>query len=452
MRKKVLSILLVLAMSAMLVACSSQNAPAQSPGNDSEQASPDASNEATAPKEMAKLTISGVVGDPGAEMKDQADLFQALYPDVEVEFITCDAVNREQILKTAISAGDPPTVGFYWGTRLHAFSDIGMCLDLRDYFDQSFFDQVNSGMQGVNLGPNGEQNGISFTAVYHTVFYNKDMFDEYGFSIPKTWDDFTEMFATLKKDGIFGFSTNSATMQDCLYGMVYAELEDQVGPGTSMGIADAEVSVAPGTPAGEVIRKTIEQAKEWYDAGYWYPGEGGINTTADDANAAFSQGRCMFIFNYSGAFSTHEASCDFEVGTFIKPTSEDGMPRWEHIEPSVYFIPSNASDAQINTAAEFFKVVLSQEGQQAIVDSNNLPAVTSYSYENISPILQKMMDTLEEPNNHFAAVNPTRTSSEMQTFIKQQIFAAPLSGAMTIDETLNEMERIRLEALAAKQN
>jgi ABC-type glycerol-3-phosphate transport system substrate-binding protein len=454
MSKKVVSILLVLAMAVLLVACGGQKESGKTveadktvesgKTGDTEQAAE--TNDGTEAKEMADLVISGVVGSPGSDMTAHEEIFKKAYPNVNVDFITCDAVTREQILKTAISAGDPPTVGFYWGTRLKAFSDIGMCLDLRDHFDQDYFDKINSGMQGVNLGPNNEQFGISFTAVYHTTFYNKDMFDKYGFSIPKTWDDFTEIFATLKKDNIFGFATNSAAMQDCLYGIVYAELEDQVGPGTSMGVADATVSVAPGSPAGEVIRNAIEQVRAWYDAGYWYPGDGGINTTADDANAAFAQGRCMFIFNFSGAYATHENSCDFEVGTFLKPTSKEGMPRYEHIEPSVYFIPANASEAQINTATEFFKIVLSQEGQQAIVNSNNLPAVTGYSYEGISPILQQMMDTLEVDTNNFAPLNPTRTSSEMQTFIKQEIFAAPLSGAMTVDETLNKMEKIRIEA------
>ena len=66
------------------------------------------------------------------------------------------------------------------------------------------------------------------------------------------------------------------------YGL--SELEDKVGPGTSKGIADATISVAPGSPSGEVIRSFIEQVKEWYDGSYWYPGEGGINTTADDVN------------------------------------------------------------------------------------------------------------------------------------------------------------------------
>ena len=51
-----------------------------------------------------------------------------------------------------------------------------------------------------------------------------------------------------------------------------------------------------------------------------------------------------------------------------------------------------------------------------------------------------------DAGNLIAGINPTRTSSEMQTFIKQQIFAAPCSGTMSIDDTLNEMERIRLEA------
>ena len=128
------------------------------------------------------------------------------------------------------------------------------------------------------------------------------------------------------------------------------------------------------------------------------------------------------------------------------------MDRYMHIEPSVLFIPSNASEPQINTAIEFFKVILSEEGQQAVVESNNLQSVPSYTYANISPVFQGVINELEVETNHFGPFNPTRTSSEMQTFIKQKIFAAPLSGVMTIDETLNEMEQVRLEALEAKQN
>ncbi|HKL80654.1 MAG TPA: ABC transporter substrate-binding protein [Mobilitalea sp.] len=444
MLKKLSSILLVLVMATSLMACSPKDStskgtePTKNPNADSSTPTTAEEN-----KTMAKLTVSGVVGSSDASLEYQLNMFNELYPDVETDWIPTDNNTREQILKTAISAGDPPAIGYYWGTRINAFYNNGMCLDLQDYIDQELLDSINDSMLQPCTGENGEIYAIPFTTVYHTTFYNKDLLNQYGFDVPETWDDLTEIFARLKEDDIFGFTTNSASMQDCLYGMTYAELEEKVGPGTAYGVANGDISVAPGSEAGEVIRTCIEQVKEWYEAGYWYPGDGGINCTADDANAAFAQGRSMFIFNFSGAFATHEASCDFEIGTFMKPTSAAGITSYENIEPSVYFIPSNCTEEQINSAVEFLKIVLSKESQQAVVNSNNIPAITSYTYENISPILQEIMSKLDE-GNLIAGLNPTRTSSEMQTFIKQQIFAAPCGGSMTIDETLNEMERIRL--------
>lgn len=391
--------------------------------------------------ELESLSAGGFVGAPNAYQQYIIDTFQAEYPDIPIEFVQADTNTREQVLKTAISAGAPPAVGYYWGTRVNSFYDIGMCLDLRDYLDEELINSINPAMLEPCLGENGEVYAVPVSTVYHTCFYNKDMLNEYGFEVPQTWADMTAIFEKLKADDIFGFATNSASMQDCLYGMTYAELEAKVGEGTAYGVANGDISVAPGTEAGEVIRGCIEQVKEWYDAGYWYPGDGGINCTPDDANAAFAQGRCFMIFNFSGAYATHAAAADFEIGTFMKPVSEAGMTTYENIEPDVYFIPSNCTEEQIKYAVEFLKISLSKEGQQAVVDSNNIPAVTTYDYENMSDILAEIMANLDT-GSLIAGLNPTRTSSEMQTFIKQQIFAAPLSGAMTIDETLTEMDAI----------
>ena len=399
-------------------------------------------------KEYAPLVLSGQ-GDPTQWQLSIVELLKEEIPDLEVEFPPSETATREQVTKTAISAGDPPTMAVYWGTRVNTFYNNGMYLDLRDYLTEEEIASVNQSMLSPCIGPNGEVFAIPCATVYHTVFYNKNMMDEYGFEIPKTWDDMTAIFARIKEDDIFGFATNSASMQDCLYGITYGELEHFVGEGTSWSVANADVSVLPGTPAGEQIAKCIEQVKEWYDAGYWYPGDGGISTTQDDANAAFAQGRCIFDFNFSGAFGTLEAASDFEIGEFMKPTSSEDIQTYENIEPDVLFIPSNCSEAQINTGVAFIKMLLSQRGQQAIIDDQRIPGVTDGTYENVSPMLQQQMDHLSS-GACIAGINPTRTSSEMQTFVKQQVFAAPCGGTMTIDETLEEMERIRLEALEAR--
>ena len=400
--------------------------------------------------EYAPLTLGGSVGEINGYQQNIVDLVQAEHPEIEFDYVPTETAMREQVLKTAISAGDPPAVGFYWGTRVNSFYDNGMCLDLRDYLTEEEINSVSPAMLEPCIGPNGEVFAIPITTVYHTVFYNKDMMEEYGFEIPKTWDDMTAIFARLKEDDIFGFATNSASMQDCLYGITYGELESKVGPGTSWKVANGDESVLPGTPAGDVIKECIQQVKDWYDAGYWYPGDGGINCTADDANAAFAQGRCIFIFNFSGAYQTHMESCDFEVGEFMKPTSAEGIQTHENIEPDVYFIPSNCTEAQINTAVAFMKAALSPEGQQGVIDfAKRPPSVMTYEYENVPELLQQQINNLKS-DACIAGINPTRTSSEMQTFIKQQVFAAPCSGVMTIDETLEEMERIRLEAVEAR--
>lgn len=439
--KKLLSALLTGVMILSLTACDGAKQTREADSNAPVQTGADASAE-SAPK-LAKLVVSGSTGEPTAVQHKMMDLFTEKYPEAGGEYTVCDTNTREQILKTAISAGEPPTVGFYWGTRINTFYNADMCLDLRAYLDEDLLNSINKRMLEPCIGPNGEVYAIPSSTVYHLAFYNKDMMNKYGFEIPETWDDLTEIFARLKEDGIYGFATNSASMQDCLYGMVYAELEAKVGKGTSYAVASGEESVAPGTPAGEVIRSCIEQVKEWYEAGYWYPGDGGINCTADDANAAFAQERCLVIFNFSGALGTHAKACSFDIGSFMKPTSAEGMISYENIEPDVYFIPSNCSKEQIASGIEFLKLILSKEVQQGVVDGGSIPAVDSYEYENISEPLKEIMDRMQG-ENLISGLNPTRTSSEMQTFIKQQIFAAPCGGSMTIDQTLEEMEAIRL--------
>ncbi|NLO85360.1 MAG: extracellular solute-binding protein [Clostridiales bacterium] len=391
-----------------------------------------------------KPTLSVYFGNESLN-KTMVTKFAELHPEINVEHITSDTASAEQVLKTGISAGDAPNVCSYWGTRVNTFYDIGMCKDLRDYLSEETLAKVSPTMQGVATGENGEIYAIPYDAVYHVMFYNKDMMTEYGFEEPKTWDDLTAIFAKLKEDNIFGFCTNSVSMQDCMYGLTYSLLEE-IAPGTSLGVASGEVSVLPGTEAGDAISKVINQVKEWYDAGYWYPGDGGISCSADDANAAFAQGRTMFIFNFSGALSTHAGNCDFEIGWQMKPVSEDGMTSYENIEPNVFFIPSNTDEEHSKLAASFLEYVLSQDIQQEVVNAFYIPSVTGYEYKDISTISQEMFVTLDS-GNIIPGINPTRTSSAMQIFVKQQVFAAPCGGIMTVDETLEEMERIRLESI-----
>ena len=460
MRKKILTVTAAVMIAALaLTGCGDNKSEGNAAPTEEASQETDAAEEESSEEEnqevkeseedrvYGKLTIGGVGANPDSYIANVADMVTREHPEVEVEYPPSETNTREQVLKTAISAGDPPTLGYYWGTRVNSFYDNGMCLDLADLINPDLLAGINQQMLEPCKGDNGEIYALPLKCVYHTCYYNKDIFDKYGFEEPRTWDDMTEIFKRLKEDDIFGFSTNSASMQDCLYGITYGELDAKVGSGTAYGVANGEVSVAPGTDAGNVIADCIKQVQEWYEAGYWYPGDGGINCTPDDANAAFAQGRCAVIFNFSGSLSTLVPACDFENGTFLKPTSDESIEPMENTEPDVFFIPANATQEQINTGVAFLEAMLSKESQQAVVEGNQIPSMTIYEYSAVSPILEEVIDIFNT-SKIVAGLNPTRTSSEMQTFVKQQIFAAPCGGQMTIDQTLEEMERIRLASVS----
>lgn len=453
-RNSFLKLMGVTAAAGVATACSSDDTTSTSTSTSTSTTTTDTAADVVEDEGEVELTLDRfVLGNVEENPSESSTVyrlinkFEELYPDTVVEPLVVTTDTCEQILKTSISSGDPFTLSQYWGTRVNTFYDNGMCLDLSDYVTDDFVNTFDATMMSVARGDDGEVWAIPFNTVFHTVFYNQEIFDKYGFSEPTTWADWTDIFAALKKDDVFGFTTNTASMQDCLYGITYAELETKVGAGTSYELASGNVSVLPGTEAGEVLRTCIQQVMDWYDAGYIYPGEGAVNTTADDANAAFSQGRAAMIVNYSGALGTHVASCDFEIGTFQKPTSEAGMTSYENIEPNVFFIPSNASEEQIEAGLAMLDLMDDLDVQQQVVNSGSIPAVLTHDYEDTSDTMLKLFDVMAS-GNVIAGINPTRTSSEMQTFVKQQIFAAPCARTMTIDETLEEMERIRLEAIS----
>jgi len=461
MKKKLLSLVVVLCMVAVaLIGCNGGTTDTTTDAENDVVVDADtdadtdddttAGGDADVP--MAPLVISGFVGEPNQYQQAWIVMFEEMYPELgPVETVITDTVNRPIILRTAISAGDPPALGFFWGTRLNTFSDAGMVLDLRDHFTEEEIALINPTLLAPCIGSNGEVFALPTTTVYFTQFYNVDMLNEFGFDVPETWEDLTAIYSALAEEGIFGFSNNTQSLQDALFGMAYAELEAEVGPGTSHALASGEVSVLPGTPAGEVLRGVIQQYIDWYEAGYMYPGEGAISTSMDEANAAFARGDAFSISTFSGAFHALNEASDFEIGHFLKPVSTPGRASFENIEPSVYFIPSNATEEQINTAVAFLRLLLTPEMQQEIVNANQPPSIPSYEFENMSPLLEDIVAYLAE-DNLIAGLNPVRGNTEMFNFIKEVIFTGPMSGIMTIDEVLYEFERIRLTVYAELQN
>ena len=380
-------------------------------------------------EEMQSFTICTDSSDISARL---ISAFSEENPDLRIHTVDTETITREMVIKTRIASNEPVDVAIYWGTRLNSFSDIGMCKDLTPYIDPEWLQVIDQDM--LIRGSDGKIYGIPYNAIYHVMFYNLDMMRAYGFSEPETWSELTDIFAQLKKDGIYGFCTNSVSMQDSMYGLTYPQLE-AIGEGHSLAFANGEYSVI-GTPEGQAIQSVIELVQDWYQAGYWYA-DNNIVTSAQSANAAFAQEKCMFVFNSCDELDIHLQMCDFEVGVMLKPVQSKGMLNFENLETKVLFIPNNASDEQTELALRFLRFATSQKGQQIVADASAVPACP-YDIKG-SDLLMKITSFKQ---NAIANINPCRYNPAMQNFLKQEIFTSPCLGIRSVQEMLNEIERI----------
>ena len=134
--------------------------------------------------------------------------FEAAHPDIKVEQISQDSsIYEDAGLITMLKSGDPPDIYFQWGGALVARdANEGFAADLTDALGQkgwadTFGEAAWSAPAGTVVG--GRTYMIPVTLDLTTVlWYNTDMFEEYGIAEPATWADFVSAVETLADNGV----------------------------------------------------------------------------------------------------------------------------------------------------------------------------------------------------------------------------------------------------------
>ena len=176
-----------------------------------------------------------------AFLQSAIESFQNIYPNIKINesfYVTYDELN--DAIEQGLENGKLPTVIETNSNNIAKFLDKNLISNLEDYIDsvtlitkkdetkemvgltteeqnqyiKGFMDECRSFDSQNNLY------ALPFSKSTEVLYYNKTMFDKYGWSVPKTWDDvanISEKFrqttecATLKNDGkaVAGFSYDS---------------------------------------------------------------------------------------------------------------------------------------------------------------------------------------------------------------------------------------------------
>ena len=211
MKKKFLSLLLVTAFTvSMLTACGSKAQNTES--NDtagSSTANPTVTKAATdSSASTEKVTLSVLAGQSttDAGIEDMIDKALAKkYPNVTLEWECVDwGTEFQPKMQQYMQSGLPDIM-------------IGKAQDVKTYATQGVLGAIDStytdkvlDAANTNVTIDGKIYGVVYNALYQGVYYNKKMFKDNGWAVPKTLDDLQKIIDDCKAKGITPFASHMA--------------------------------------------------------------------------------------------------------------------------------------------------------------------------------------------------------------------------------------------------
>ncbi|OAA32527.1 ABC transporter substrate-binding protein [Kosmotoga arenicorallina S304] len=306
--------------------------------------------------------------------------------DIKINFTAYAPTEYDAKVNLALQTGTGPDLVYSRrlpGGRTQTLIDNGLYLALPDDFDLSNFPQAV--LNSVTSG--GKVYGVPFAVQVVGIFYNKDYFDQFELSIPKTWDELVEVADTLQKNGITPFFVPgkeawALTMQHAMCGV------SVLGPEWIKDLTEGKTCFLD-VKFVDLNRK-LNDLKKYYQDGF-------MGNSTNDLNAAFAFGQAAMVFYGIWGYQTwHELNPDLRVGYFMVPPANECQEPYAY----TYMDGAIALTSNVKNREDSLKVLeFCATPEFGTIFSNityNIPAVSGADLPDLD-ILKVAVDTY---NNH----------------------------------------------------
>ncbi len=434
--KKLLAIGLTIAMTAsMLGGCGNAKTSNETPANGSESTTN--SNDNTAETGNASREISGTITiwEHGTSFEDSLKAviegFNKLYPDVEVDYEIKDGDTYYSLLTTSIQAGEAPDLFWTNGTATTNMADLvnnGALLDLTDVVDYSAL--VDDSLILGNV--NGKMYSVPWmTFDTRACYYNKDIFEKNGWTVPTTFSEFENLLKVQKEAGYIPISLCPNSTWSILF--FFEPLLAAMDPNYSKGLADYSVK-ATDKPVADALNKMLE----WARAGYF--GDKYLGVTDGDAqNLAFTTGKAAMEVAGSWEMSTFEANNpDLKYGAFQIP-SEDGTTGMVGAFANGFSVYKDSQN--IDAAKAFAQYCASQEAQTLWVQAQG-GVSGSPDIKSTNEIANEIADCDNTYTSWQSVLAHYVKEGESATTLWEDISPKLFYGDFTVEDLMNEIAKI----------
>jgi raffinose/stachyose/melibiose transport system substrate-binding protein len=401
----------------------------------------------------AKATYWYLSGQPQEAVRTGAvDRFNKANPNGQIAGTTFQNDAYKTKIKTAIGAGQAPTIIWGWGGgSLRSYVNAGQVDDLTPWFDQH--PEVKNRLFPTAFPAatvNGKIYAMPCEAVQPIVlFYNKKIFDQVGVKPPQSWGDIMSLVSTFNARNIAPFALGG---QSLWTNMMWLEfLFDRIGgPEVFQAIFNGEKNSWSNPAALDALGKVQDLVR----ANGFIKGFSSITADSNADQALLYTGRAAMMLHGSWSYGIQQT----DGGDFVSsgglgfvnfPPVEGGRgdPSNTVGNPAQYLsISSKASDEQKTIAKQFFATgVLTNDEIKQWISTGEVPIVLGTQGQlAASPdkaFLQFVYDISTKAKNFGQswdqALSPTAASALLdnigklfQLSISPQQFATAMNGVI----------------------
>ena len=378
-----------------------------------------------------------------------AENFNKIYPNITIEYSTSDYNNMMSALNTAWLGGTMPDVFSYWSHQMRDILIEGedfMAADLTDQFmnDEDFMSRFQNN-RAWELGKIGEGHyNVPFRATGFVIYYNKTVFDEYGWDQPQTLEEFEQLLsdilaADLGVTPLNTYGTNGTFM--FMWKGLFAYYDVLSGRNTDENYLTGRIS--QDSTDLNAYAAAMDKLSDWTSQGVF--GDAPLAGGEDASEKSFIDGECLMAMLNNNLLYEIDEQADFEVGVMTLPAPEafnsiegyDSTCGYSYGGYDGFCISSASSGTKKQAAKKFMDYLLSDDAQQVFSD-NTLSVMANKNVVYGNALQSEMMETMKFTALYDYVPDYNTTSSYNSTGEKISYYAAGNSSYGTSLEIVTD--------------
>jgi len=369
--------------------------------------------------------------------------FTDAHPNIKITREAFQLDQMRETVNTAISSGTGPDIIFYDAGPGYAgvLANAGLVEPLDQYADQyGWRDRIApSALDRSSI--NGQLYGMPLQVDLIGMYFNQDLIDQAGLTVPQTYDDLVTFCQQAKDKGFdppMAFGNQEGWEAFHQFSMMANQM---VGP---EAIDKVLTGGQPAWDSPEIVTGIKKFFVDLRDAGCYSEDANALNY--DDGSSLFFSGQSLVYPTGSWLINDIQDNMpDANIGFMPFPQLSEGTgPTWVSGVSSAYYITSGAENP--DAAAQFIDYLFAPETITRFVNEAKFLVPAQYDAAGVqaSPLFQQMLDTLQQ-----AATNGTVLGSNVDVLAPPQFNEAMMSGFQGIIAGDKTPEEVAAELQAA---